>query len=257
MKQRILYLTLAATSVIAFTSVFSVAMAQTAGAGAVAGSNSSAGAISSSTSGSIGLGLGGSSNGGASNANNSISFDNHSVGSDLSDQVPTMFIPNLTTSNGTCANSFSMGGSGAGFGVAFGKTYVSGPCNARFNANQLSSLGMQDLAMETMCGIKSVYEADQRLKDMGQIPKCVDKNPPEVQPVADTEIGPDGQPVVVWFADAEMGEVNQMAMNDASISDPNSNDMTDYELGSMYAEMYGDTPEKVWGGQYPEVQTNR
>ena len=140
-----------------------------------------------------------------------------------------MFIPNLTTSNGTCANSFSMGGSGAGFGVAFGKTYVSGPCNARFNANQLNSLGMGALAMETMCSIKSVYEADQRLKAQGRIPRCVSTEA-EADDTAAVTLGPDGEPVVVWFDDKEMDEVNSLAMNDANVSDPANDDMTDYAL---------------------------
>jgi len=206
-----------------------ISSAQTTIAGA--GSTSQSGAAAQAQAGSVGyaLGVGGSS---GSSANNSISFDNHSVGSDLSDQVPTMFIPNLTTSNGTCANSFSMGGSGAGFGVAFGKTYVSGPCNARFNANQLNSLGMDKLAMETMCGIKSVYEADQRLKAQGRIPRCVSREEAETDPVS--TVDPTGEPAVVWFDELEMDEVDTIAMLDAEASE-----------------------KQTWGYEYSELQTNQ
>jgi len=106
-----------------------------------------------------------------------------------------------------------------------------------------------------MCGIKSVYEADQRLKAQGRIPKCVSKEAEATDDTAVIETGPDGEPVVIWFDDKEMDEVDALAMNDA-VSDPNSNDMTDYELGKMYAEMYGEDV-KIWGANYKETQSNR
>jgi len=218
-------------SIAIFLGMANLAFAES-NAGAISGSASE----STSSSGSIGLGQGGSGYGGSSHSSsanqNIVGSGNTYEAADFGEQVPTMFIPNLTTSNGTCANSFSMGGSGAGFGVAFGKTYVSGPCNARFNANQLNALGHKRLAMETMCGIKSVYEADQRTANQYGTPALCAKRgaeADEVQPV--TNANPSEVPVVL-FDDKEMNEVNELAMLDSA------DGMTDFELGKIYAKMY-------------------
>jgi uncharacterized protein YecT (DUF1311 family) len=96
-----------------------------------------------------------------------------------------------------------VGGSGPGIGLAFGKTYVSGPCNARFNANQLNAIGQSEMAMEVMCGISSVAEADARMAEAyGTLPKCIGN----IQaPDANDDTA------VIWF-DKEMHEVDELAM---------------------------------------------
>lgn len=117
----------------------------------------------------VGLGVGGSS-GASANASPTIvvGSGNTYEAADLGDSVPTLFVPNLTTSNGTCMGSLSTGIAVSGFGGGFGKTYTSAECNARFNANQLNALGAPDLAMEVMCAVDAIYNADQRMKR----PRC-------------------------------------------------------------------------------------
>jgi len=104
---------------------------------------------------------------------------------------PYIAAASLTTSNNTCAESFTTGGVGAGFGLTFGKTYVSKPCNTRYNANQMTALGKPDIAVEMMCAMDDIYEADLRLaKHKGTPPACVPRdstyqnNPSEVVTLA-------------------------------------------------------------------------
>ena len=90
---------------------------------------------------------------------------------------PYIAAPSLTTSNDTCAESFTTGGVGAGFGLTFGKTYVSKPCNTRYNANQMTALGKADIAIEMMCAMDDIYEADLRLAKHKDIdPVCVPRD---------------------------------------------------------------------------------
>ena len=93
--------------------------------------------------------------------------------SDLSEGLPAVFIPALTTSNGTCMGSFSTGLVVSGFGGGVGKTYTSDECNARFNSNQMNALGYKYVAMEIMCGLPEVFAADARNSAAnGTKPRC-------------------------------------------------------------------------------------
>jgi len=89
---------------------------------------------------------------------------------------------NLATSNDTCAESMVAGGSGAGIGINVGKTFVSEPCNIRYNASQMAALGRPDIAREMMCAMDNVYEADIRVAIAnGTRPLCAkrgDQTPP-------------------------------------------------------------------------------
>ena len=203
--------------------------AQTAGAGA-AGNTSLFSPV--------GLGLGG----GSSSGSSSSSSNQNIVGSgntynyeapDLGDTVPTLFIPNLTTSNGTCMGSLSSGISVSGFGGGFGKTYTSEECNARFNANQMNALKAPGVAYEIMCGLDSVYNADMRSSVAnGTVPRCASRDEASIDPVAYIE------PVEMkWFE-----------------QDP---------LTGAYSVIDHETPDvaanvtHVWGIDYPETNTEK
>ena len=182
MKQNKLNLIIAVTML---AGVFGISAANAgeiipqAGSVAIAGAGSKSDSFSA-----AGAGAGASAGASANNRNqNIVGSGNVYEASDISDSVPAVFVPALTTSNNTCANSFSGGGSGAGFGFSIGKTYVSEPCNIRFNANQMNALGYKHLAVELMCSMSSVFEADARnARANGTLPKCA--QPVEDKPIA-------------------------------------------------------------------------
>jgi len=69
-----------------------------------------------------------------------ITTTNH--GSDLSDSVPGVIAPSLTTTlSETCMGSTSIGAAGAGFGLSFGSTWKDDACVRRLDARELRSFG--------------------------------------------------------------------------------------------------------------------
>ncbi len=171
------------------TGLTQAAVAQSgAVAGSLAGSESNSGASAGAAGfgfGGQGIGVGGGGGSASANASPTIVVGSGNVyeAPDLGDHVPTMFIPNLTTSNGTCMGSFSSGLTVSGFGGGIGKTYTSGECNARFNANQMNALGAKQVAFEIMCSLDSVYDADQRAGTM----RCADRDAGTTEPTAAAE----------------------------------------------------------------------
>ena len=102
---------------------------------------------------------GGSHSGASANSNINIIDE----APDNSEWVPDASAPALTSS-GVCYGSFSAGGSGPGIGLSFGKTVEDDECQARENARVLFGMGAAALAMEVMCGIEEVAEADAQAK---------------------------------------------------------------------------------------------
>ena len=221
-----------------------IALAQTTIAGA--GSTSQSGAVSNSQSGSLGLGQGGAGLG-VSSANNSISFDNHSVskGADMSRMVPQVYTPALTNSvTDVCFGSGSGGITGPGFGASFAKTYMDNDCVARLHSRELSSRAVQmnqagatelglvllTASFEVLCSRPMIFQAMQRTgKIAGKASICAGQDPDaeDYDPLAlqvDKELA---EMPVAWFPT----ETN--------------------------AEIAYNTKHQVWGGQYPETQSNR
>lgn len=65
--------------------------------------------------------------------------------------VPTAYAAPLTSSNGTCMGSSSIGGQGAAVGLSFGTTWTDSGCDARYDATALANVGMQKAAIERLC----------------------------------------------------------------------------------------------------------
>lgn len=101
-----------------------------------------------------------------------ITTTNH--GSDLSDAVPAVVAPSLTTTlSETCMGSTSMGVAGAGFGVSFGSTWKDEACVRRLDSRELRSFGsglapndailFHFAAKERMCADKKIRAAFERV----------------------------------------------------------------------------------------------
>ena len=104
--------------------------------------------------------------------NQGITTTNH--GSDLSDAVPAVVAPSLTTTlSETCMGSTSMGVAGAGFGVSFGSTWKDEACVRRLDSRELRSFGsglapndailFHFAAKERMCADKKIRAAFERV----------------------------------------------------------------------------------------------
>ena len=80
--------------------------------------------------------------------------------SDLGDMVPAVYAPGLTSSGMvTCMGSTSAGGSGSGFGISFGSTWVDENCERRLDASKLAELGYADASVALMCGDTAVWDS--------------------------------------------------------------------------------------------------
>jgi hypothetical protein len=74
--------------------------------------------------------------------------------------VPNVFAPGLAAAGSeVCLGSVSGGGSGSGFGVTIGGTFVDRECQLRLNARTLATLGYPLAARETMCLDEDVRRA--------------------------------------------------------------------------------------------------
>jgi hypothetical protein len=74
--------------------------------------------------------------------------------------IPNVYAPGLAAAGSeVCLGSISAGGSGAGFGVTIGGTYVDRECQLRLNARTLAVLGYPVAARETMCLDPDVRQA--------------------------------------------------------------------------------------------------
>jgi hypothetical protein len=101
-----------------------------------------------------------------------ITTTNH--GSDLSDAVPAVVAPSLTTTlSETCMGSTSMGIAGAGFGISFGSTWKDDACVRRLDSRELRSFGaglapndailFHFAAKERMCADPKIRAAFERV----------------------------------------------------------------------------------------------
>jgi hypothetical protein len=74
--------------------------------------------------------------------------------------VPNVFAPGLAAAGSeVCLGSVSGGGSGSGFGLTIGGTFVDRECQLRLNARTLATLGYPVAARETMCLDEDVRRA--------------------------------------------------------------------------------------------------
>jgi hypothetical protein len=83
-----------------------------------------------------------------------------SINSNAPTPVPNVFAPGLAAAGSeVCLGSVSGGGSGGGFGVMLGGTFVDRECQLRLNARTLATLGYPVAARETMCLDEDVRRA--------------------------------------------------------------------------------------------------
>ena len=73
--------------------------------------------------------------------------------------TPDVGAPPLTTSNGTCMGSTSVGGSGPGIGLSVGTTWTDDGCARRYDAEIMNNLGYTSVAINIMCQSDSVAKA--------------------------------------------------------------------------------------------------
>jgi hypothetical protein len=82
------------------------------------------------------------------------------AGTDLSNAVPNVSAPGLsTTLTETCMGSSSGGVAGAGFGFSFGTTWRDTACVRRLDSRQIGAYGQYAIAFEMMCDSQLVREA--------------------------------------------------------------------------------------------------
>lgn len=128
----------------------------------------------------VGVGVAGSYSDG-STADNSMSLNQQYDAYDR-DNTPDAYAPALTTSNGTCMGSSSVGGSGAGLGVSIGSTWQDDSCTHRYNAKMLHDMGYKDVAVKIMCREVSVAESAPELCGQAQaVPVSASGNRPTAQ----------------------------------------------------------------------------
>ena len=108
---------------------------------------------------------------------NAQNITTNNEGSDLSDTVPGVIAPSLTTTlSETCMGSTSIGVAGAGFGISFGSTWKDDACVRRLDARELRSFGaglspndailFHFAAKERMCADSEVRAAFERVYAM-------------------------------------------------------------------------------------------
>jgi hypothetical protein len=80
-------------------------------------------------------------------------------------QNPNVVGQDLITSfsQDLCVGSFAGGGSGAGIGVSFGKTFIDDACVRRRDSTLLHNMGHTEAAKERLCDSLRVYAAMQRV----------------------------------------------------------------------------------------------
>jgi hypothetical protein len=85
---------------------------------------------------------------------------NSNITENAATPVPNVFAPGLAAAGSeVCLGSVSGGGSGSGFGVTIGGTFVDRECQLRLNARTLATLGYPVAARETMCLDEDVRRA--------------------------------------------------------------------------------------------------
>lgn len=92
-------------------------------------------------------------------AGSSALITSQSTGSDLSKNVPNVFIPSLSNVPETCAISHSGGGVVSGFGFGVGHTRVEKECSRRMYARLIAALGDPLAAKNVICSNEEVREA--------------------------------------------------------------------------------------------------
>lgn len=117
--------------------------------------------------------------GGNANANNTNSVNNSvNVAAQERNPVSSATAPGLTSANGSCMGSTSVGAQGVGFGISVGGTWTDGDCDRRYDSIRLQEMGMHKAAVLMMCGKASVAKV---MKDAGT-PCPTDKTEVAVAP---------------------------------------------------------------------------
>ena len=89
---------------------------------------------------------------GNNNGTNALTLNSTTPSTQTLYNVPNVYAPGLAAAGAeVCLGSVSAGGSGAGFGVSIGGTYVDTECQLRLNARTLATLGYTVAAREEMC----------------------------------------------------------------------------------------------------------
>ena len=95
-----------------------------------------------------------------SEANNSMTVNEAAAPDKVTiKNTPGVVGPALTTSNGTCMGSTSIGGSGPGISATFGTTWKDNSCNLRYNAQIIHNMGYETEALAVMCQEPTVAKA--------------------------------------------------------------------------------------------------
>lgn len=118
---------------------------------------------------------GGGSSSSSSSADNSVTIQSTSYGADLSKHVPDMHVPAPRTSNNafSCLKGASGGITVSGFGGSLGGFTMDENCDARVTSNQLMDYGMEEHAIQVLCELESMREADKKVAEMrGTAPRC-------------------------------------------------------------------------------------
>ncbi len=142
------------------TTITALALTMLISAPVLAGGNNNASATASTSS--------------SSQQGNAQNIETINHGSDLSDQVPAVVAPSLTTTlSETCMGSTSMGIAGAGFGISFGSTWKDDACIRRLDSRELRSFGsglapndailFHFAAKERMCADPKIRAAFERV----------------------------------------------------------------------------------------------
>jgi len=65
--------------------------------------------------------------------------------------APSVYAPNIVTSNDTCMGSSSFGASAVGFGISVGSSWTDANCVMLKNAREMYNMGMPDVAFARLC----------------------------------------------------------------------------------------------------------
>lgn len=98
-----------------------------------------------------------------------------SNGSDLSKRVPNHYAPSTNNSYNaySCLKGASGGISVSGFGGSLGGYTLDKNCDIRVNSSILMDYGLDDHAIQVLCQLDDMREADKRVAEMrGTEPRC-------------------------------------------------------------------------------------
>jgi hypothetical protein len=113
----------------------------------------------------------------SSSSDNSVTITSNSYGSDVSKRVPSMGAPSVNNSYNpySCLKGASGSIALSGFGGALSNYTMDENCDARVTSGQLMKYGMADHAIQVLCTVDSMREADAKLAEAnGVAPQCIE-----------------------------------------------------------------------------------